>query len=313
MRVSRDESEYGVDRKSVDWQGNFCAVITPFSESGDFSEDLFARNLELLLFEGIDGFVIAGHTGESWALDDSERFRAFEIAVDVAAGRVPVIGNASAIRTSDAIALATAAEARGLDGLLLTGPAYAMVNRREVLAHIQAVSDASRLPIMIYNIPRRTGHDLPPDLIGEIANIDNVVALKQSAPSFDDIGRVIDLCGDRLLVFAGNSAERGLPAVAVGADGFVSSVETQALGAEAISLWDLAISGRFEEARAVQRRCSQVKRFLGAFGTEPAALKVAMNHTGRPGGYTRPPILPLDEEESTKVREFMDHMVPITA
>lgn len=300
-----------MDKSSVNWRGNFCAVVTPFDEDGAFSEDLFAQNLELLLEEGIDGFVIAGHTGESWALDSAERFKAFELAVEIAAGKVPVIGNASAIRTGEAIDLALAAQARGLDGILLTAPAYAMVNSRETLEHFRTVSNACQLPIMIYNIPRRTGSDLTPDLIRAAADIDHVVALKQSSPSFDEIARVINLCGDRIHVFAGNSAERGMPAVTLGADGFVSSVETQALGAEAISLWNLSVAGELAEARAVQQKCSEVKRFLGKFGTEPAALKVAMNHAGRPGGNPRLPILPLTDEEAEKVRAFMDQLAPV--
>jgi 4-hydroxy-tetrahydrodipicolinate synthase len=299
-----------VDRNSVNWRGNFCAAITPFTEGGDLDEDRFAQNLELLLDEGIDGFVIAGHTGESWALDQEERFRIFALAVEVAAGRVPVIGGVSAIRTGEAVALAKGAEARGLDGVMLTAPAYAMVNETEVLAHFQAVSDHCALPIMLYNIPRRIGRDLTPELLGSAAEIANVVAVKQSSPSFDDIGRAIAKCGDRLLIFAGNSAERGLPAATIGADGFVSSVETQALGAEAIALWRLSVMGEIEAARGVQQKCAAVKKTLGGFGTEPAALKVAMNHTGRPGGFPRPPILPLSEAEAAKVRIFMDRLTP---
>lgn len=267
----------------------------------------------MLLDEGIDGFVIAGHTGESWALSDDERFRLFTLAVEVAAGRVPVIGSVSAIRTGDAVALARGAERCRLDGVLLTAPAYAMVNETEILAHFQAVSDACALPIMLYNIPRRIGRDLTPDLLARAAAIDNVVALKQSSPSFDDIANVIDRCGDQLLVFAGSSAERGLPAAAVGADGFLSSVEVQALGAEAISLWRLSIDGQLEAARRVQAKCARVKKFLNSYGTEPAALKVAMNHAGRPGGYPRPPILPLTDADAAAVRAFMDHTALVPA
>jgi 4-hydroxy-tetrahydrodipicolinate synthase len=302
-----------LDRNSVNWRGNFCAVVTPFAEYGALDEDRFASNLQLLLDEGIDGFVVAGHTGESWALDVTERFRIFEIAVMVASGRVPVIGAVSAIRTGEAVALARGAEARRLDGVMLTAPAYAMVNEMEILAHFQAVSDICSLPIMLYNIPRRIGRDLSPELLLRATAIDRVVALKQSSPSFDDIGRAIDVCGEHMLVFAGNSADRGLPAAALGADGFVSSVETQALGAEAIALWRLSVAGDYNAARAVQWKCSRVKKFLGGYGTEPAALKVAMNHTGRPGGYPRPPILPLSAEEAAQVEAFMDELTLVPA
>jgi 4-hydroxy-tetrahydrodipicolinate synthase len=302
-----------LDRFSVNWRGNFCAAITPFAADGQLDEDRFTHNLELLLSEGIDGVVIAGHTGEAWALDPDERFRIFSLAVDICGGRIPVIGAVSAIRTGDAVAMAREAESRRLDGVMLTAPAYAMVNDAEILAHFQAVSDSCGLPILLYNIPRRIGRDLSPDLLHRAAAIDNVVALKQSSPSFDDIGRAIDVVGDRMLIFAGNSAERGLPAAAMGADGFVSSVEVQALGAEAIALWRLSVAGEIDAARAVQQTCATVKIFLAGFGTEPAALKVAMNHTGRPGGYPRPPILPLTAADTAAVETFMDRLSPVLA
>jgi 4-hydroxy-tetrahydrodipicolinate synthase len=300
-------------RDDVNWSGNFCAVITPFTESGELDEQAFVKNLELLISEGIDGFVIAGHTGEAWALDDEERFRIFELAREVSNGSVPVIGAASAIRTVDSIKLAKGAERAGLDGLLLTAPAYAMVNEREMLAHFQAVSDACPLPIMLYNIPRRIGRELSPQFMQQAADVPNVVALKQSGPSFDEIAAVVNLVGDRIAVFAGNSAERGLPAVSVGADGFISSVETQALGAEAISLYRLARDGETERARKIQARTAKTKKFLGKFGTEPASLKVAMNHIGRPGGYPRPPILPITDDEAEQVVAFMDEMLSVAA
>jgi 4-hydroxy-tetrahydrodipicolinate synthase len=294
----------------VDWRGNFCAAITPFTADGQLDETRFTHNLELLLSEGIDGFVIAGHTGDAWALAADERFRIFSLAVDVCAGRVPVIGAVSAIRTGDAVELARGAEARRLDGVMLTAPAYAMVNETETLAHFRAVSDNCALPIMLYNIPRRVGRELTPDLLRRAAAIDRVVALKQSSPSFDDIGRAIAACGERMLIFAGNSAERGLPAATIGADGFVSSVEVQALGAEAIALWRLVVEDQIDAARVVQQKCALVKKTLGSFGTEPAALKVAMNHAGRPGGFPRPPILPLPDDQATAVQTFMERLTP---
>jgi 4-hydroxy-tetrahydrodipicolinate synthase len=300
-------------RDDVNWSGNFCAAITPFTRTGELNERAFVQNLELLIGEGIDGLVIAGHTGEAWALDDEERFRIFKLAGETANGSVPVIGAASAIRTRDSIQLAQGAEAAGLDGLLLTPPAYAMVNEREILAHFQAISDACPLPIMLYNIPRRIGRELSPQLMVQAAEVPNVVALKQSGPSFDEIAAVVNLVGDRIAVFAGNSAERGLPAVSVGADGFISSVETQALGAEAISLYRLAKEGDVERARKVQARTAKTKKFLGKFGTEPASLKVAMNHIGRPGGYPRPPILQITEDEASQVTAFMDDILSVTA
>lgn len=288
----------------VNWSGNICAVVTPFNLDGSLDERAFCENLELLISEGIDGFVIAGHTGESWALSDTERLRIFELAAETVGRRVPVIGGVSAIRTPDAVSLARGARERGLDGVMMTAPAYAMVGDREVVAHTRAVA-AVGSPIMIYNIPRRVGRDLSPAFLKQLAEIPEVVAIKQSSPGFDDLAETVRLLGDQLRIFAGSSAERGLPAAAIGVHGFLSSVDPQALGREAISLWRLSTEGETAGARRVQNRCSKLLKGLKRCGTDPAGLKAAMNYLGRPGGHPRLPILPLTPEEEGMVVALM--------
>ena len=292
------------------WSGNFCAVVTPFDEDEALDLHAFSDNLRLLLSEGIEGIVVAGHTGESWAIDDAERAELFRVARDVVAGTRPVIGAVSAIRTDEARRLARMAEDAGLDGMLLTAPAYAMVGEREITQHIRAVGEASGLPIMLYNIPRRIGKALTPDLIEALCEVPSVAALKQSSPSFDDLSEVLSRCGDRLRIFAGGSAMRGIAAASVGAHGFVSSTETQVLGAEAIAIYDRVQAGAAAEVRDVQRRCARLATELHRLGTEPAGLKVAMNLIGRPGGHPRRPILPLAPADVDKVRRLVDEVVP---
>lgn len=293
------------------WTGNFCAVVTPFREDAALDLAAFEENLHLLVDEGIDGVVIAGHTGESWAIADDEREALFGAAVATVGERVPVIGAVSAIRTEDAVGLARMAERSGVDGMLLTAPAYAMVDDREVVEHVRAVGDASSLPIMLYNIPRRIGRALSPEMIARLCDgVPNVAAVKQSSPAFDELSAVLTLCGDRLRVFAGGSAMRGIAAASVGAHGFVSSTETQVLGAEAIAIYDSVVAGGVDSVRDVQRRCARLSVELHHLGTEPAGLKVAMNLLGRPGGYPRRPILPLDADGVAAVQRLVDEVVP---
>jgi 4-hydroxy-tetrahydrodipicolinate synthase len=285
-------------------------VVTPFTEDGALDFEAFCENLDLLIDEGITGAVVAGHTGETWAIGDEERSILFEKAVETAKGRAAVVAGVSAIRTEHAVEYAKMAKAAGADGVLLTAPAYAIVNDREVVAHFEAVSNTVDIPIMIYNIPRRVGRELKPYLIERLAEVDTVVALKQSSPSFDEVGEAIYTCGDKLRIFTGSSAERGLPGVAVGVDGFISSVETQVLGEEAINLYELSVQGELDEARRVQKKCAALTHALHAYGTAPAAQKAVMNHLGRPGGYPRAPILPLTDKEFTAL---MEEVRPILA
>lgn len=292
------------------WSGNFCAVVTPFDQDGTLDLRAFHENLELLLSEGIEGVVVAGHTGESWAIDDDERAQLFRTAVEAVGAQIPVIGSVSAIRTEDARHLARMAEENGVDGMLLTAPAYAMVNDRETVEHVRQVADAAALPIMLYNIPRRIGRALSPALIEQLCEIPGVAALKQSSPAFDELSDVLTRCGERLRVFAGGSAMRGIAAASVGAHGFVSSTETQVLGAEAIAIYHRVYSGETAAVRDVQRRCARLSTELHHLGTEPAGLKVAMNLLGRPGGHPRRPILPLGPEGVAAVQRLVDEVVP---
>lgn len=295
-----------MDRNSVDWKGNLCAVVTPFTATGEVDARAFAANLELLMSEGIDGFVVAGCTGEFWALSDPERVELFRLAREVAGGKVPVIGNCSAIVTAHAIALARAALETGLDGIMLTPPYYATPAPREVVAHFQAVSDAVEIPILLYNIPRRQGINLSMDTIVELAAVPNVVAFKQSTGDFMEVVETIRRVSGSIRILAGHSVDRGLPAVVMGSDGYISSVEPQAVGAKAIRLYQLAATGRIAEARALQMQLIELDHAIhGGVGTFPASLKAVMNLRGRPGGYPRPPLLPLTTEQLTRLEPVL--------
>jgi 4-hydroxy-tetrahydrodipicolinate synthase len=281
-----------MDRTSVNWQGNLCAVVTPFNRDGSIDRTAFVRNIEILVEEGVDGVVVAGCTGEFWSLSDEERIELFELARG-ATSKV-VIGNASAIRTTHSIAFAKAAKARGLDGIMLTPPYYARPNGQEILHHYQQVSAAVETPILLYNIPSRQAVAPSVALINQLADVDNVVAIKQSVADFHTVIETIETVQDRILVLPGHSVDRGLPVLVMGADGYVSSVEPQAMGAEAASLYRLAVEGNLSEALRVQRRCIALDKAIhGDVGTFPASLKAAMNLRGRPGGYPREPFLPL--------------------
>ena len=137
-------------------------------------------------------------------------------------------------------------------------PYYAMPSRREVVAHYAAISDAVRAPILLYNIPRRTGVNLTPEVLEEIVEIEWVVAIKESSNDFIQLEATIHTVGDRINVFAGHSAERGVPGVLMGAKGFVSSLESQIMGREAIEMYDLLQRGEIGRASCRERVSKQV-------------------------------------------------------
>lgn len=297
-----------MDNGKVDWKGSFVAVVTPFAKDGAIDERRFVENLELLMSEGIDGIVVSGCTGESWALDGAERLRLFRLAADAAKGRVPVIGGTGGIDTRKVAELSIAAKGAGADGVMILPPYYAVINRREIAAHFKYISDTARVPILLYNMPKRTNINMPPEFIAELAELEWIVALKQSSNDFVELEQTLAACGGRIRVFAGHSAERGVAAVLMGCPGFVSSMESQIMGREAISMYRLAVEGRLEEARRVQMRTLRLDKGMRALGTFPANTKAAMNLLGRPGGYARPPLLDLDESETARVAVLLDEL-----
>jgi 4-hydroxy-tetrahydrodipicolinate synthase len=290
----------------VDWKGCLVAAVTPFAKDGALDDKAFAKNVALLVDEGVHGIVPCGCTGEGWALTPDERVRLFRIAVDVVGKRVPVIAGTGTISTKAVINLSLEAKAAGAAGVMILPPYYCMVGRREIIAHYRAISDAIRHPILVYNVPRRTGFNLTPDVVEELAEIEWVVAIKESSNDFVQTESTINRVGDRMLVFTGHAAVRGLPAVLMGADGYVSSTETQVMGRDAIAMYDLAVAGRLAEAQAIQMRTLRLEELLKPIGTFPANLKAAMNLVGRPGGYPREPLMPLLEWEIDQVRHALE-------
>jgi 4-hydroxy-tetrahydrodipicolinate synthase len=297
-----------MNKGKVDWRGAYVAVVTPFTAGGEIDETAFRKNVEFLLDEGADGIVVSGCTGEAWALDPDERVRLFELAVGIAGKRVPVIAGTGGVATRDVIELSGRARDLGTAGVMILPPYYCMAGRREVIAHYQAISDAVRHPILLYNIPRRVGFNLTPEVLDELVEVDWVVAIKESSGDFIQVEATILEVGDRITVFAGHSAERAVPALVMGAEGFVSSMESQVMGREALEMYALVQRGDLTRASAVQLRTLDLDESMRKAGTFPANLKAAMNLLGRTGGYPRPPILPFTAAQLDEVRGILDRL-----
>jgi 4-hydroxy-tetrahydrodipicolinate synthase len=297
-----------MNKGKVDWRGAYVAVVTPFTADGEIDEAAFRKNIEFLLDEGADGIVVSGCTGESWSLDPDERVRLFKLALGVVGKKAPVIAGTGGVSTRGVIELSRRAKELGTAGVMILPPYYCMAGRREVIAHYQTISDAVRHPILLYNIPRRVGFNLTPDVLDELVQVDWVVAIKESSGDFIQVEATILEVGDRITVFAGHSAERAVPALVMGAEGFVSSMESQVMGREALEMYALVRRGDLKRASAVQLRTLDLDESMRKVGTFPANLKAAMNLLGRTGGYPRPPILPFTPAQLDEVRGILDRL-----
>ncbi len=289
----------------VDWQGSYVAVVTPFLESGDIDEAAFRSNIEFLIEQGADGIVVSGCTGESWALSAEERVRLFRAAVSAVDGSVPVIAGTGSVPTQAVIDLSQAAKDVGVAGIMVLPPYYCMLGPREVFEHYKAVSDGAQHPILLYNIPRRTGFNMTPEYLSELVKIEWIAGIKESSNDFIQTESTIQAVGDQIQVFTGHSAERAVPALLMGAKGYVSSMESQIMGREAIEMYDLVQSGQLDEARRVQHRTLLLDQRMRGVGTFPANLKAGMNLLGRRAGGPRRPLLPLTSAEVAKVEQVL--------
>jgi 4-hydroxy-tetrahydrodipicolinate synthase len=298
----------GIDPK--EWKGCFTAIVTPFKENGDLDRDLFCQNIELLIEEGINGIVVSGCTGESWALADEEKREIFKLAVEQAKSRIITIGGTGESTPQHTVKLSKYAKEAGMDGVMIHPPAKVIPNPREIIAFYQGVSDSVEIPILLYNIKKRLGVELTVDLVDQLADIKNVAAIKESSSDFERVMEVIERVGNRIQVFSGHSAQRGVPAILMGAKGWVGSLEPQVMGKEAIEMYDLVMKAELEKANAIQYRCMVLNNKMGGgkAGTFPAFVKYGMNLRGRPGGFPRKPVLPLTDQEKRHVQTVLQEL-----
>ena len=283
--------------KKIDWKGDINATVTPFRKDGSIDQEAYCDNMKRLLDEGIDGFIVCGATGEPWSLSDEETMLCFEMAKKTCPDTVTLIGGCSDILPQRVMEKAAFAQKAGLHGVMVMPPYYVMPSLNEVRAFYEYVAANVKLPVLAYNNPEHQGFNMPPAFIAALANIDGIVAVKQSSPNFMDVVELVRLAGDRLRIFAGLSIGRGFPALTIGVDGFISSSEPQVMGREGVMLYDAYISGDFEKAREVQMKCLAVRKALNSVGSFPSNLKGAMNLLGRNGGHMRPPFQDLNKEE----------------
>jgi len=270
--------------------GILTAMVTPFDADGELAEDATASLVRHLLGNGSDGLVLGGSTGEGSTLSDEEKMRLWEIAV-AESGEAPVIANTGTNDTRHSVELTERATEQGVDGVLVVTPYYNKPNRRGLIEHFQAVAGATDLPVILYNIPSRCVIDLPNDLLAELAEIDNVVAVKQSR--YEDVEPI-----EGLDLLAGND-EALADVLDVGGTGGIC-VASNVAGREMRRMID-------EPGNRREIHESLVDLFEAMFVTSnPTGVKAALNMTGHDVGGLRLPLVEASEEESAIVRASLE-------
>ena len=295
-----------MNRNDVDWYGYIPAITTPFTREGDLDLNGLAGQLEWYIQQRMHGVVLAGTSGEWFSLSESERAQLFSESARTIDGRMTVIGSCNAFTAAEAIRHAHAAERAGLDGILLTPPPYIVPSANELVQFYQDVSDATNMPMCIYNWPRGCVVDMDVDLLDRLADIENVVAIKNSTPNFAAFLDGLYRLSGKVRYFNVPTSKLGADLVELGhGDGLMGAGGV--LGSDHPDFWNLIRTGDKTRAIELGERDRVImkawfnKDFAGNFGSAQAILKTALRLRGVPAGFVRRPLLELNEVEVASV------------
>lgn len=283
--------------------GVYVAIVTPFTPSLDLDRHRLSAHVNWLIEQGVHGLVPMGTCGEYASLSDEERAAAVETVIASARGRVPVVVGVSSPSTARALHWARHAALHGADGVMsLPAAVNYHPTRSEVHAYYQALSEVG-LPILIYNNAHDTGTDLTPEWLNDLAQIPQVVAVKEFS---GDIRRIHAILSETPLEVMAGEDDLVYEAVLSGATGWVAGL-TNAVPDSSVLLFRLLTEGRIAEAQVLYRRLLPLFRY-DASPQLVQAIKCAMDATGQPVGPTRPPRLPLDADRQAHIRALVSEL-----
>jgi 4-hydroxy-tetrahydrodipicolinate synthase len=282
----------------IDWAGVFPAITTQFHKDLSLDLDATQRHLEVLIDSKISGVVVLGSLGENVTLSRPEKEAVVKSALEVAKGKIPVISGVAELSTESAGDFVKALEVWGADGAMVMPCMAFRPDAEEVLAHYRTVSRATNLPIIVYNNPLSYHADVTPELFSRLADEENLVAIKESSGDIRRITDLINVVGDRYVLFAGVD-DLALEAVFLGATGWIAGIGL-AFPKENQALWELATRGEWEKARELYRWYTPLLHLdVGLKFVQN--IKLAIQEVGLGTEHVRLPRLPLSGVERERV------------
>jgi 4-hydroxy-tetrahydrodipicolinate synthase len=280
------------------FSGSMVATVTPFKE-GRVDEKALGDLIEFQIAEGTSAIVPCGTTGESATLSHDEHNRVIEFTVRAVNGRVPVIAGSGSNSTEEAVNLTRNAKAVRADAALLICPYYNKPTQEGLYRHFKAVSESVDIPLVLYNIPSRTGVNMLPQTVERLMAFKNVIGIKESSGSLPQIGEVIRLCGERLSVISGDDALT-LPILSIGGRGVIS-VAANIVPRDCSQMVQSALKGNWDDARTLHHRLSPLFDVLFV-ETNPIPVKAALALLGRCASDVRLPLAPISDANLEKLR-----------
>ena len=283
------------------FKGVITALVTPFR--GDaIDEEALRRLVDEQIRAGIDGFVPVGTTGESPTVSVEEHIRIIKIVVEETRKRVPVIAGTGANSTREAIELTIEARAVGADATLQVTPYYNRPTQDGLFRHFKAVADAAGLPIVVYNVPGRTGCDLLPETMARLCEVPLVVGIKEATGSAQRAAQILSRVGDRMVVLSGDDAT-AFPLYVLGAQGCISVVSNVA-PADMAAMWDAAAAGDWKKARELHYKVFPLSEGL-FIEANPIPVKAALAMMDKISDEIRAPLYPMTGANREKVRKIL--------
>jgi 4-hydroxy-tetrahydrodipicolinate synthase len=278
----------------IDFGKVATAMVTPFDHKGNIDFEKTTQLINYLISNGSDALVIAGTTGESPTLSTEEKLALFRHSVKVVDGRVPVVAGTGSNNTYASIELTKKAEEIGVDAIMIVAPYYNKPNQEGLYQHFKTIAESTELPVMLYNIPGRSVINMSVDTIVRLAELPNVVALKDASGDLDAMTAIIAQTSNDFALYSGDDGLT-LPVLAIGGTGIIS-VASHVIGNEMQEMVKLYESGNPKEAAKIHQRIVPVMKSLFA-APSPTPVKTALQLKGLDVGSVRLPLVPLTEEE----------------
>ncbi len=288
--------------KKTIFTGAGVAIVTPMNPDESINFDRLGQIIDNQIKNGTDAIVICGTTGESATMTDQEHVDCIEYAVKRVNGRVPVIAGAGSNHTSYAVWMSKEAKRVGADALLHVTPYYNKTSQTGLIRHFNAVADATDLPIILYNVPSRTGVNITPATYRELAKHPNIVAAKEASGNISQIAQIAQACGDELDLYSGND-DQIVPLLSLGAKGVIS-VLSNIMPRETHDICRLFFEGKIAESRALQLKLLPLINALFS-DVNPIPVKEAMNMMGWECGECRLPLVSMQPQAKEHLRVLM--------
>jgi 4-hydroxy-tetrahydrodipicolinate synthase len=282
----------------MDFGQLLTAMVTPFDQDGQVDFQATKLLVNHLLATGTDAIVVAGTTGESPTLSTEEKKALFECVVETVAGRAPVIAGTGCNNTSSSVNLTKLAEAAGVNGIMLVAPYYNKPSQEGMYLHFKTISESTNLPVMLYNIPGRSAVNMAPETIIRLAQIDNIVAVKEASGDLDAMANIIQHTPDDFLLYSGDDSLT-LPVLSIGGHGVVS-VSAHIIGPEMKNIITAFQNGKVASAAQIHRDLLPIIKSMFS-APNPTPVKAALEMIGQQVGSVRLPLIPLTQEESEAV------------